>query len=190
MQPWVCIVGGLAAAWGVHELSRWRPTIVHTDTVQRRPSGPEWQLEHQPYHWPRTDAGHRAFTRYLARKLAELSILPPAAIPLFIAHVARETGWGSAVWCNNFGNEKQYWHGPWFALEGQPYMGFETADQGIAHAVHRVRRQWPGPWRKLLAGDPSWYGDLGRGGYYEGAPDQAQAEYDGTVTRVRSYLRA
>jgi len=198
--PWVVVAAGLGMAWGLDEFSKPTPTLVHTP-IGRRPSGPEWRLEHQPYAWPRTESGRRSFTRYLARKLIEQELLPPQAVALFIAHTARETGYGSAVWWNNFGNEKQYWKGPWFNLAGQPYIAFETPEHGLAHAVNRIRRQWPRPFAKMLAGDLTWYGDLGIAGYYENGrtspPSRhtaetigpTQAEYNGTVEHVRRLLR-
>src|SRR5258705_13405291 len=98
-------------AWGLDEFSKPTPTLVHTP-IGRRPSGPEWRLEHQPHARPRTESGRRSFTRYLARKLIEQELLPPQAGAPFIAHTSRETGYGRPGWWNKFGNRDQNLKGP------------------------------------------------------------------------------
>jgi hypothetical protein len=178
---WPATLAGFVGGWLAFK-PRWEPTPVHTDPHgHRTPPGPEWRAEHQPRQWPATAAGRAAFVRYAVPLFAAAAGLPQASAVLFVAHVARETGFGRAVWNNAWGNIKQYgpaaW--PWHRLADQePYKSFLTPQAGAAYAVRLVQQRWPGPYAKLRAGDATWYGDLGRGGYYEGDPAAAQQEYD------------
>lgn len=157
-------------------------------------------------------AGRTAFSRDVVARLMGLGLgFEPAR--LFAAHVARETGWGRAVWDNNFGNIKAQggWTGPFFVLTDRlgftdPYRAYATPDEGLAAVVRLVSGspRYAGAWSQLLAGDPNWYGTLGMEGYYEGPPDPSQpgvhqpvtpanvagpqGEYDDVLDLVRRYV--
>jgi hypothetical protein len=102
---------------------------------------------------------------------------------LFVAHLARETGWGRWVRGNNFGNIKagRGWTGPTFTLTdargftGQ-YRAWPTIEQGVESTLALVRdsARYRKAWKLLRAGDVRWYGQLGLDGYYEGPTGHAQ----------------
>lgn len=176
----------------LNRFTGYQPRLVRTDPRgHRTPQGPEWAAEHQPYHWPNNETGRAAYARYIFFKLIDMNLLPAHAAFLFIPHTAIETRWGNAVWNNAFGNIKEFGNThPWVRqADGEPYRAFRTPEEGLTYAVDKIRKRWPRPFAMLLAGDPNWYGQLGREQYYERDPEVAQAEFTGTLPRVRRYLR-
>ena len=110
---------------------------------------------------------------------------------LLIAHIARETGFGRSLWNNAFGNVKQFdayarnhaWHR---LSDHEPYMAFQSADDGMRYMIAVIRgtggmrRQ---AYNKLMAGDQTWYGDLGRSQYYGDAPRNDAAAIEAAAVR-------
>lgn len=156
-------------------------------TGARNPPGPEYEVKHLPADW----SGRRCdFVKYMRGLLVGEGLTGPVA-DLFVAHVARETGWGRAIWNHNFGNIKQFGAGPWHRLsDGQPYVTYPSARAGIHDNVTFLRDRNNGryraAWAKLVGGDPTWYGTMGRLGYYEGDPDAGQLQYDAILQLVRA----
>jgi hypothetical protein len=108
---------------------------------------------------------------------------------LFLAHVSRETGYGQQVWNYNFGNVKQFGSGPWYRHGTEPYVAYPDTASGMAGDLNVLSlERYRAAREQLMAGDPQWYGTLGRAGYYEAGPshdfDAAQAEYDGVLAIV------
>jgi hypothetical protein len=133
-----------------------------------------------------------------ARLQALLQVLVDAGLRgrpavLFLAHVARETGYGEDVWNWNVGNLKEWADGPWYRHSGQPYSAFGSALEGAHAAIAFLdRARYAEARRRLMAGDASWYGELGLAGYYgDGAVTPAtvarvQAEYDSALRHVEA----
>lgn len=166
--------------------------VLHRGRPSRTPRGPRYKVANLP---PATT--RCAWVAACRALLAPLGLSGEAAT-LFIAHLNRETGAGRFCWCNNFGNVKQFGGGPWFRLtDGEPYVVYMTASAGMAGVLGVVRAaRYAGAYRKLLAGDATWYGDLGRAQYYgdastpegiEAAAQNGQREYDTTfLPQVRA----
>src|SRR5262249_4678852 len=78
--------------------------------VQERPAVREPVFDNSP-------DGRQAFVVYLRSALENIGLTHQQAL-LFLAHKARESGWGKAVWNYNFGNIKtgSTLRGPWFWL--------------------------------------------------------------------------
>jgi hypothetical protein len=89
---------------------------------------------------------------------------------LFLAHVCRETAYGRRVYNYNYGNIKAPASGaPWFRLsDREPYAAYPSAVEGMRKCITKIDLQrYTTAKAKLLAGDKSWYSDLGVAGYYE-----------------------
>lgn len=155
----------------------------------------EWPMQRAPY-FPHTPEGEKAFTRYILTLLQRHGMSHDAAV-LFGAHVAREVAWGSAVWNNDFGNIKTaHPSGPYYWLTDNyqshdRYRAYYTDDDGIEDNIRLVRDgaggRYKPAWAMMLAGDPNWYGTMGRAGYYQGDPDAAQTEYNSIVHTLLRY---
>jgi hypothetical protein len=168
--------------------------VVH---VHRTPRGPRFKVANLP-------PAPTSFCEWVADSralLAAAGVVDPTQQAFIVAHWDRETGAGRYQWNFNFGNEKQYDQyragGAWHRLtDGEAYRTYASAAEGVAGNLSILRSIGHGaPWRKLLAGDPSWYGDLGRAHYYgdvsepaavEAAAQRGQAEFDEYLARVRS----
>jgi hypothetical protein len=159
--------------------------------------------------------GRQAFVVFLRQALENIGLTHDQAL-LFIAHKARETGWGKAIWDYNFGNIKIGGNpprGPWFWLTDRlgfrdKYRAYDTAEDGIWDNVSLIKdsSRYKKSWSMLIAGDPNWYGQLGLDGYYEGPPDPSrpghhtnntpdtivpvQQEYNSILDSVRRYDQA
>ncbi len=210
VPTWLWVLGGgvvagtvLAFTQDAYAAPNLGPLRVPGTTGSRTPRGPEYEPQHLPVAWPNTAAGHCAFVAYMRGLLAKEGLVGEQAT-LFIAHVARETGFGRAVWNNNFGNIKQYDNTtPWHRLsDGQPYKSYASARAGVHDNIAFLRDRNGGryleAWRMLLRGDVNWYGRMGLSGYYEctGADGNRhtcradeihvpQAQYEGTLAYVR-----
>ena len=144
------------------------------------------------------------FVRYARGLLGPLG-LSGAPADLFVAHVARECGFGQSVYDYNFGNVRAFASTaqPWYRNphNGLPYRAYPSAHDGMAKMVAVVARSSNAvrqrAWAKLLAGDRTWYGDLGLSGYYEtrdasgrwvpvtpATVGEHQADYDQTLATV------
>jgi hypothetical protein len=163
---------------------------AHTDPHgHRTPPGREVAMTRAPF-----IANGREFVAHVIPRLEGLGLSHEQAI-LFAAHLARETGSGRYVWCNDWGNIKAYaaWHGDWYRLGPtgdayEPFRAYATSENGLAAGVSFIRgSRYTEPWRLLQANDPTWYGALGRAGYYGGDPDAAQREYDSLLTTIRNW---
>lgn len=162
---------------------------------------------------PDNRVGHAAWAHYVVAGLQRAGLAREQAL-LFAAHLARESGWGGNVFNFNFGNIKDYRaNGTFYVLTDNlsytdRYIAFPTIEAGLAYSVDLVRRLalYRRSWAKLMAGDPTWYGQLGLDGYYEGPPDPTrpgvhtrhnaativpvQNEYNDVLAGVRRYLAA
>jgi hypothetical protein len=136
---------------------------------------------HQPI-FADSREGHREFVRYLRAALTNIGFTHSQAL-LFIAHKARESGYGKSIWNYNFGNIKtgSPVRGPYFWMTDRrgfrdKYRAYDTPEDGIWNNVDLVRRakRYRKSWSMLTAEDPNWYGQLGLDGYYEGPPDPAK----------------
>jgi hypothetical protein len=155
--------------------------------------------------------GRQEFVRYLRGALMNIGLTHGQAL-LFIAHKARESGWGKSIWNYNFGNIKTGSKilGPYFWLTDRlgfrdKYRAYDTPEDGIFDNLNLVRKlsRYQKSWALLMAEDPSWYGQLGLDGYYEGPPDPArpgqhtnhtpetiipvQAEYNSILSSVKRF---
>lgn len=171
----------------------------------RTPSPPRYVAKRLPGNW--SSAQRCDFVRYM-RILLMRNGMSRQTADLFIAHVARETGWGRNVFNYNFGNIKQAGSFAWHRLnDHEPYKTYESADAGIQDNINLVRNssRYADAWRALSAGDQLWYSRLGLAGYYEYQPPAdpvtgvrppprrhtvdtvhgAQLEYEGVLRRVR-----
>lgn len=151
------------------------------------PRGPEYQVKPLPGRWPQHWEGRCDFVRYMTALFGQLGLNQRSAA-LLTGKVIREVGWGTGVWNNAFGNVKAYGDLPWHRLsDGLPYRSFPTARDGARYLIEFLRDgrenrgQYKPAWQKLAAGDLTWYGDVGRAGYYEGNPTLAQQEYNAIV---------
>lgn len=157
--------------------------------------------------------GHAEFVKHIIPLLRRHGLTHEQAV-LFAAHVARESGWGRAVFQNNFGNIKtgKGWKGSYFWLTDRygyrdKYRAWDSEDRGIEQSISLIRdsKRYRHAWRLLRAGKVAWYGQLGLDGYYE-APSRAagsvrhlvhnkisvrapQHEYESIVRLVRYYER-
>lgn len=138
-----------------------------------------------------SEAGRVAFVSFLRNALQNIGMTHQQAL-LFIAHKARESGWGKAVWNFNFGNIKtgSVVLGPWFWLTDKAgpakYRAYDSAEDGIWDNVELIRKlsRYRKAWAMLLAEDPNWYGELGLSGYYgDGAYAHANPGSIATVQR-------
>lgn len=145
---------------------------------------------HEPI-FEHSEAGRVAFVTFLRNALQNIGMTHQQAL-LFIAHKARESGWGQAVWNFNFGNIKTGSPilGPWFWLTDKAgpakYRAYDSAEDGIWDNVELIRKlsRYRKAWAMLLAEDPHWYGELGLSGYYgDGAYTHAHPE---SVAKVQA----
>lgn len=129
-----------------------------------------------------TPDGRTQFTIFLREALENLGLSHDQSL-LFIAHLARETGWGSAVYNYNFGNIKAGSNPPhpWFWLTDRlgytdKYRAYDRPEDGLWDDIALIRDHslYQKSWALLMAGDPNWYSQLGLDGYYEGPPDPNQ----------------
>lgn len=155
--------------------------------------------------FPNTTSGHIAFVATMLDTLGRKGLTPESSI-LFTAHVARETGWGKAIWNNNIGNIKtgSRLKGPYFWMtdarkERDRYRSYDTLDDGLEDDLALIRDlpRYQDAWAMLQNGDPNWYGQLGLDGYYEGPANHSvhtpitiipvQKEYNSIVTTARRF---
>jgi hypothetical protein len=171
--------------------------VSHT---HRTPNGPRYKVAQLP-----TRSGSFCDWVNSMRMLLARQGLTGQAADFVIAHWDRETGNGRYLWNNSFGNAKQYDQyrpgGAWFRLtDGEPYASYDTADAGVAAQLSLLRSPHYAPaFAKLMAGDPTWYGDLGRLRYYgdantpegiEAAAQRGQAQYNALLPNVQACPRS
>lgn len=120
--------------------------------------------------------------------------LPPMAAALFTAHSALSTGWGKAVHNWNLaglklctGCENTY---DWTLLTGtevinnvetpktpMKWRAFKSLDEGVAALWQNLQASRYDPARAmLLAGNPEYFAEVGRNGWYTASPTQMKAE--------------
>lgn len=213
LEASAAIAGGASTA----ALLYWQARTYATPPLQPVVPGPigwkgpveERPRVHQPV-FEDSESGRQAFVAFLRNALQNIGLTHRQAL-LFIAHKARESGWGKAVWNFNFGNIKtgSQIRGPWFWLTDKrgpdKYRAYDTAEDGIWDNVELIRKlsRYKKAWAMLIAEDPNWYGELGLSGYYgDGAYTHArpgsvavvQAEYndilDGVVRRDQAQPEA
>jgi hypothetical protein len=175
----------------------------------REPDAATWQPAPPAIQSP----APQVFVRMILPALERQGLTHAQAV-LFAAHLARETGWGRWVRCNNYGNVKagSGWTGETFWMTDargfrDQYRAWPTLDQGIQSTLALIRdsARYRKAWRLLRAGDLRWYGQLGLDGYYEGPTGHArdgsrfhtehdlstvlnvQREYEQIVNLVRRY---
>src|SRR6185295_10826759 len=125
-------------------------------TVEERPK------IHEPV-FPNTTPGHVAFVSAMLDSLGRKGLSQESSI-LFTAHVARETGWGKAIWNNNIGNIKASGRlkGPYFWMtdarkERDRYRAYDTLDDGLEDDLALIRDlpRYRDAWAMLQAEDPN-----------------------------------
>jgi hypothetical protein len=130
----------------------------------RTPSGPRVvKKQIPPYPGDRCTS-----VRSILATVQQAGLSGRAAV-LFTAHISRETGYGNSVKNNCWPNVKAPATGsPWFRHSDEPYTAFPTSLAGMRRALEILDlSRYASAKRKLLAGDKTWYSDLGIGGYYE-----------------------
>lgn len=143
-----------------------------------RPTGQRYEAVHAPL-FANSRAGHCEYVRAMVAALGNLGLLSGRPALLYTAHTARENAYGTSLYNNNVGNVKAYGEAPWYAhpVQHRAYVSYPTFEAGVAVNVGiiRDRSRYAGPWAKLQAGDDSWYGDLGRAGYYENSGESYES---------------
>jgi len=142
------------------------PLLAHTPG-RLQSTGTEYPLTNLPQTW--TTAQMCAWVIYMKGLLAGSGVTGRAA-QLFIAHLGRETGFGRAVYGNNFGNVKAYHSDPWMRYhDGLAYKVYDSPRAGINAMIATLRdsARYGHAWSMLLAGNSAWYSALGIAGYYQ-----------------------
>lgn len=132
--------------------------------------------------------------------------LPPQAAELFTAHSALSTGWGKSVYNWNLaglklcaGCDYTYdWH---YALGSEVVEGTETEkmqmqwrsfnsiDEGVAALWANLQNsRYDSARALLLAGDPEYFAEVGRNGWYTADPNQMKAEMSSNLDYIRGVL--
>lgn len=177
----VVIAVGLATgvlAWlGIRSIAQGATRASNDDPLEPYPGDPAADAQGH-----RTPSGQRVVKKQLPvypgdqctsirniLSLVQQAGLSGRAAVLFAAHVSRETGYGRDVKNNCWPNVKAPNAGsPWYRHSGEPYTAFATPLAGMRRALEIVDLpRYAAAKRKLLAGDKTWYSDLGVGGYYE-----------------------
>jgi hypothetical protein len=146
--------------------------------THRTPNGPRFAVKQLPKR-PLTTA---AWFKLIYASCAANGVTGPAAVFL-CAMGARETDVGRSCWNNAIGNVKQYDNlrpdGFWHRLsDHEAYVAFGNINDGMGYVIRICQNTTArrAAWRKALANDPTWYGDLGRTQYYGDGTDAASVE--------------
>lgn len=128
--------------------------------------------------------------------------LSEASAQLLAAHVALSTGWGKK--CHNWSlagikatsEDQDYVVLTGFENEGgtnvyssMKWRAYQTLDEGAAAVVGLLQQERYAPaWQLLQAGDPEYFAEVGRDGWYTANPDSTAAEMRGRLQQIQQFV--
>jgi hypothetical protein len=132
--------------------------------------------------------------------------LAPASAAILTAHVALSTGWGKAAdnyrlagikLCSGCENQYDYTvvsgtevvNGVETPKTPMKWRSFSTLDEGAAAVVGLLRQpRYASAWAMLQAGDPEYFAEVGRNGWYTASTAQMKAEMSVNLAAITKQL--
>lgn len=120
---------------------------------------------------------------------------------LLAAHVALSTGWGKK--CHNWSlaGIKASENQPYVILTGFEYedgtnvyskmkwRAFNSLDEGAAAVIGLLRQpRYASAWSMLQAGNPEYFAEVGRNGWYTASPESTAAEMSRRYNQIVKWL--